>query len=106
MDSHAQEEIRAYSTAIGREIIQPLFPLVWEAFVDYRLEATYLTRLDRELIARLVERLATSGRARGSAEDFLAVQDATWAALARCREARRVPGKTNRPGSFRKKFGT
>jgi thymidylate synthase (FAD) len=86
MDSHAQEEIRAYSTAIGHEIIQPLFPLVWEAFVDYRLEAAYLTRLDRELIARLVERLAASGRARGSVEDFLAVQDATWAGLSRCRE--------------------
>ncbi len=86
MDGHAQEEIRAYATTIGQEIIRPLFPLTWEAFVDYRLEAMFLTRLDRELIARLADRLASSGRARGTEDDFLAVQDSTWAALTRCRE--------------------
>ena len=58
MDSHAQLEIREYATAIGQEIVRPLFPLVWEAFVDYRLEAMYLTRLDRGVIQRLVERPA------------------------------------------------
>src|SRR4029079_18437358 len=36
MDSHAQLEIRQYATTIGERIVQPLFPLVWEAFVDYR----------------------------------------------------------------------
>ncbi|HTQ38359.1 MAG TPA: FAD-dependent thymidylate synthase [Pirellulales bacterium] len=86
MDSHAQEEIRAYSTAMGQQIVQPLFPLVWEAFVDYRLEAMFLTRLDRELIVRLMTRLAATGRARGTAEDFMAVQDSTWIGLNRCRE--------------------
>jgi thymidylate synthase (FAD) len=86
MDSHAQEEIRAYSTALGQQIVQPLFPLVWEAFVDYRLEAMFLTRLDRELIGRLMSRLAAAGRARGSDEDFMAVQDSTWVGLNRCRE--------------------
>jgi thymidylate synthase (FAD) len=86
MDSHAQEEIRAYSTALGQQIVQPLFPLVWEAFVDYRLEAMFLTRLDRELIGRLMTRLAAAGRARGSIEDFMAVQDSTWVGLNRCRE--------------------
>jgi thymidylate synthase (FAD) len=86
MDAHAQEEIRAYATAIGQEMVRPLFPLVWEAFVDYRLEATYLTRLERELIARLINRLIASGRARGSADDFLAVQDPTWVGLNRSRE--------------------
>ncbi|HZZ30161.1 MAG TPA: FAD-dependent thymidylate synthase [Pirellulales bacterium] len=86
MDSHAQEEIRAYATALGEKIVQPLFPLVWEAFVDYRLEAMYLTRLDRELIGRLMNRLAAAGRARGTAEDLLAVQDPTWVELNRSRE--------------------
>ncbi len=86
MDAHAQEEIRAYATTIGQQIIRPLFPLTWEAFVDYRLEAMFLTRLDRELITRLADRLASSGRARGTEDDFLAVQDPTWAALTRCRE--------------------
>ncbi len=46
----------------------------------------FLTRLDRELIVRLADRLASSGRARGTEDDFLAVQDPTWAELTRCRE--------------------
>jgi thymidylate synthase (FAD) len=86
MDSHAQYEIRTYATTIGEKILQPLYPLVWEAFVDYRLEAMYLTRLDREIIARLMERLAAAGRTRGTEEDLLAVQDPTWVGLSRSRE--------------------
>lgn len=86
MDAHAQYEIRSYATTIGEKIVQPLFPLVWEAFVDYRLQAMYLTRLDREIIARLMERLAASGRTRGTEEDLLAVQDPTWVGLSRSRE--------------------
>ncbi|HEY2759136.1 MAG TPA: FAD-dependent thymidylate synthase [Pirellulales bacterium] len=86
MDSHAQLEIREYAAAIGRQIIQPLFPLVWEAFVDYRLEATHLTRLERELIARLIGHLEAAGRMRATDDDFMAVQDTTWIGLNRCRE--------------------
>lgn len=86
MDAHAQLEIRQYAQTIGEAIIQPLFPLVWEAFVDYRLEGMFLTRLDRELIARLMQRTAASGKAQPSEEDFLAVQDPTWAGLERSRE--------------------
>lgn len=48
MDSHAQQEIRSYATAIGT-ILEKLFPLAWEAFVDYRLEAMTLSR--HEIIA-------------------------------------------------------
>ena len=86
MDSHAQWEIREYATTIGHEIVRPLFPLVWEAFVDYRVGGVFLSRLDRELIARLIERLATEGRPQATEEDFLAVQDPSWSELARCRE--------------------
>ena len=86
MDSHAQEEIRAYATTIGEQILRPLFPLTWEAFVDYRLQAMFLTRLDRELIARLAKRLAAAGHARATEEEFLAAQDSTWQGLSRCRE--------------------
>ena len=64
MDSHAQWEIRQYATTIGEQIVRPLFPLVWEAFVDYRLEGLFLTRLDREVIVRLVERLAGAEKPR------------------------------------------
>jgi len=45
MDSHAQFEIREYARTVGEQIVAPLFPLAWEAFVDYRIEATHLTRL-------------------------------------------------------------
>lgn len=82
MDVHAQQEIRQYARTIGHQIVQPLFPTVWEAFVDYRMEAMHLTRLDREVIRRL----AGSGRLPASEEDFLAAQDPSWSELARCRE--------------------
>jgi thymidylate synthase (FAD) len=86
MDAHAQYEIRTYAQTIGEKIIQPLFPLVWEAFVDYQLQSISLTRLEREVIVRLVEHLSKSGRSRGTVDDFLAVQDPTWADLHRSRE--------------------
>jgi thymidylate synthase (FAD) len=86
MDTHAQFEIRSYAQTIGEKIIQPLFPLVWEAFVDYRLQAMFLTRLERELIVRLVDRIAAVGKSRAAEEDFLAVQDFTWSGLTRSRE--------------------
>ena len=86
MDSHAQWEIREYARTLGQEIVQPLFPLVWEAFVDYRMEGLFLSRQERGVIARLMERLAASGRSKATEEDFLAVQDPSWAKLERCRE--------------------
>jgi len=82
MDSHAQWEIRQYADIIGREIVQPLFPLVWEAFVDYRLESMQMTRLDCEVVARL----AAAGRLPAAEADFLAAGDPAWTALERCRE--------------------
>ena len=54
MDAHAQLEIRQYAETIGREIVAPLLPLVWEAFLDYRVEGMSLTRLEQEVVARLV----------------------------------------------------
>lgn len=86
MDSHAQLEIREYATAIGEQILRPLFPIVWEAFIDYRMEGMFLSRLDRGVIVRLMERLAKSGRSQAGEEDFLASQDSTWVDMQRCRE--------------------
>ncbi len=86
MDAHAQWEIREYARTIGEQIVRPLFPLVWEAFVDYRTDGVYLTRLDREVIVRLMQRLAESNQGRCSEEDFLASQDPTWADMTRCGE--------------------
>jgi thymidylate synthase (FAD) len=86
MDSHAQLEIRDYATAMGEQIIKPLFPLVWEAFVDYRQQSMFLTRLDIGVITRLTARLAAAGRTAADDEDFLAVQDPTWVDMPRNRE--------------------
>ena len=54
MDSHAQKEIRDYATIMGEQIVKPLFPLVWEAFSDYRLNGMFLTRLDLEALANYI----------------------------------------------------
>lgn len=86
MDSHAQWEIRQYATTIGEQIVRPLFPIVWEAFLDYRVQAMHLTRLDCELIQRLMQRLATIGKSTASDEDFHAVQDPAWASMKKNRE--------------------
>ena len=83
MDAHAQKEIRDYATAIGERIVAPLFPLTWEAFTDYRLNATFLTGPDRGVIRRLA---ATGEPAPYGGEAFLAAQDPNWADLKRCRE--------------------
>jgi len=87
MDSHAQLEIRNYATAIGERIVAPLFPIVWEAFLDYRMQSMFLTRLDRDVIQRLLSRAATAGKAPPySTEDFLEAQDPSWIPLSRSRE--------------------
>jgi thymidylate synthase (FAD) len=98
MDSHAQEEIRLYAATIGEQIIRPLFPLVWEAFSDYRLDGLFLTRQDCEIVARLMSRLAAVGKAQAGEDDFLAAQDPTWAGLARSRERDECRAKLVRLG--------
>ncbi|MFM9959694.1 MAG: FAD-dependent thymidylate synthase [Planctomycetaceae bacterium] len=87
MDSHAQLEIREYSATIGRKIVQPLLPLVWEAFEDYRLNASGLSRLEIGCLQRLMQHATSNGQVPPlSVEDFLSVQDPTWRELTRSRE--------------------
>jgi thymidylate synthase (FAD) len=85
MDRHAQEEIRHYATTLGEQIVRPLFPLAWEAFLDYRVDAMRLTRLDQEVIQRLSAEFGGSGFP-ASHEAFLASQHESWRRLDRCRE--------------------
>lgn len=42
MDSHAQQEIREFANSIGW-FIKSIYPNVWQAFKDYRLDAMVLT---------------------------------------------------------------
>ncbi len=51
MEAHAQQEIRAYATAIGEQIVAKWVPLAWEAFLDYRRRATRLSRAEAAVIA-------------------------------------------------------
>jgi len=84
MDEHAQQEIREFATLIGDEIVAKLFPIAWEAFVDYRLESIILSRLDRGVLQRLMER-AKKGISLTN-DIFMECQDPAWADLKKCRE--------------------
>lgn len=99
MDERAQWEIRQYAATIGRRIVQPLLPLVWEAFVDYRLEAMPLSRIEQAVIARL----AAAGRLPAEEGDFLAAGDPSWAGLTRCRERDECREKLIRLGLLQEK---
>jgi thymidylate synthase (FAD) len=50
MHHHAQFEIRSYANVIGHEIVRRWCPVVWEAFIDYRLRGSKLTRLEIDVI--------------------------------------------------------
>lgn len=55
MDKHAQWEIREYANIIGEHIVAKLWPISWQAFLDYELNAMRLTALDIEAIRRITE---------------------------------------------------
>ena len=86
MDTHAQKEIRDYSTTIGEMIVKPLFPIVWEAFEDYRLNGLFLSRLDVAVMQRLVALPRPHDARFWTEADFLVVQDESWRSLSRSRE--------------------
>ena len=98
LDPRREWEIRQYARTIGQQIVRPLFPLVWEAFVDYRLEAVQLTRLDCDVIARL----AAAERLPATEEEFVAAGDPTWTGLSRCRERDECRDKLGRLALLRK----
>lgn len=84
MDSHAQYEIRQYANIIGHEILKPLFPIVWEAFSDYRLDAVVLTALDTAVIRKLTETYHRKGP--WTPDEFMVCQVPMWVGLTQCRE--------------------
>jgi thymidylate synthase (FAD) len=99
MDAHAQWEIRTYASTIGEQIVKPLFPLVWEAFEDYRMQAMFLTRLDIGVIERITAAARHSGAAPPYDEAaFLAAQDDSWKNLQRSRERDECRAKLVRLG--------
>jgi thymidylate synthase (FAD) len=106
MDDHAQKEIRDYASAIGYRIVAPLFPTVWEAFLDYRRGGLELTRLDVGVIARLMDVARAGGKSPPFEEaDFLPAQDESWQGLTRCRERDECREKLCRLGVLRPSEG-
>ena len=97
MESNAQFEIRRYAETIAHEIVRPLFPVTYEAFLDYRFGALSLSRLEQGVI----ERLAAAGKIPASHDDFLAAQDEAWRGLERCRERDEALAKLRRLGLVR-----
>ncbi len=59
MDSHAQLEIRSYANIIGYEIVAKLFPLAWEAFSDYHLNALSLSAPELNVIREIASQSGT-----------------------------------------------
>ncbi len=55
MDSHAQYEIRRYAEIMGHEIVAKWCPAVWEAFLDYRVNSSHLTRLEMEVLTAMTQ---------------------------------------------------
>ncbi len=87
MESSAQKEIREYATVIGNEIVAKLFPITWEAFVDYQLNALVLSRINIEVIQRIMQKTEDfNGRLAMSKELFMECQDESWVDLKNCRE--------------------
>lgn len=54
MDSHAQYEIRAYAEIIGHEIVSKWCPFAWEAFMDYRFNATNLSGIEVDVMKEII----------------------------------------------------
>lgn len=50
-DAHAQYEIRVFADAIGT-LVQEWVPLVWEAYQDFRVGGTFLSRQEVALLQR------------------------------------------------------
>lgn len=89
MEEHAQLEIREYATVIGREIVSRWMPLTWEAFEDYQLTSTTLSRDGFELLGRIARGELDAARTY-AAERGLADRDAATGAWKPGREAREL----------------
>ncbi len=68
MDDHAQLEIREYARTIGEQVVARWVPAAWEAFSDYRMHSTGLTRLEHEVLRALTH--GDKAAALAAAEQF------------------------------------
>ncbi len=54
-DSHAQQEIQDFANAMY-ELARPLFPIACEAWKDYQQDGMYLSRQEKSLLERIIDR--------------------------------------------------
>ena len=75
MDKHAQFEIRVYANKMA-EITKAIAPIAYEAFGDYILYATNLSRLEKKILddsidkARLIELISDSNLSKREQREF------------------------------------
>lgn len=55
MEMHAQHEIRMYANTIGNEIVKRWCPFAWEAFEDYRVNTTSLSKIEQEIVVAIAK---------------------------------------------------
>jgi thymidylate synthase (FAD) len=72
MDTHAQEEIRAYAKVMGEEIVKRWCPHTWEAFLDYHFNSEHLSRLEMEVLTALTSGKPDEARAKADSFGWLA----------------------------------
>lgn len=84
MDKHAQWEIRQFANIMG-EIFEQLYPVMYQAFLDYRLNAMTLTALDQFVIQNMGS-VTDRNVLPYSRDVFMAAQHPDWAAMKNCRE--------------------
>ena len=93
MDDHAQLEIRHYAQVIGGEVVARWCPLAWEAFCDYRLHTTSLSRIETELVSRLAAGDVDAAIATARSAGWLSERKGQPGRLARNRERAEAEAK-------------
>ncbi len=68
LEPNAQWEIRQYARIIGYEIVRRWCPLAWEAFLDYQLQAETFSRLELQLLSKILQ--GEPGECLRQAEEF------------------------------------
>jgi len=95
MEAHAQHEIREYANTIGQKIVAKWVPFVWEAFLDYRMNAMFLSEHEVKLLNLLYTGKRDQALSWMEERGWLKQKDGAWK---RNIEANEFVGKLERLG--------
>ena len=96
MSSHAQQEIRAYASIIGDDIVSKWVPTVWEAFGDYTQHCLQFSRLESEIVRALVSGDRPGALRLAEEHDFIQVE--SGGEIKPSREGREFEAKLSKIG--------